>query len=281
MTLLDALFLAVVQGITEFLPISSSGHLVLVKTLLGLKSPGAAWEVALHLGTLGAVVAVFHRDILQTIKGLVIGCVRAMGPEGWRKTWNARPDFRVGCCILLASIPALLVGILLRAVIEQLFASTCFVLIMLFINGELLWLTGKQRLYRPNGKLRLSDAIVIGIAQAIALLPGLSRSGSTISFGLFRGVEPARAASFSFLLAVPAIIGAALLEIPRIADIPAAQIPHLLLAVAVSTIVGYAFLKLLLGVVRAGRLHRFAWYCWLLALVGLAYVWTIRACPVG
>jgi len=274
MTLLDALFLAAVQGLTEFLPISSSGHLVLAKTLLGLKTPGATWEVALHLGTLGAIIAVFHRHILQTINGFIIGCSRGLGTQGWRKTWNTCPDFRVGCYIILASIPAALLGILIRSIIEQLFASTCFVLIMLFINGELLWLTGRQRLYRPNGKLRLSDTIVIGIAQALALLPGLSRSGCTISFGLFRGVEPDRAATFSFLLAVPAIIGAALVEIPHITELPASQIPYLLLAVAVSTIVGYAFLRLLLAIVRTGRLHWFAWYCRVLALLGLAYFWT-------
>ena len=277
MNLFDALFLAVIQALTEFLPVSSSGHLVLAKTLLHVESPGAVWEVALHLGTLAAVFVVFRRDILRLVAGFFRGAGQACGKDGWRKTWRSNFDFRMMFYLIAGTIPAAIVGFLLRTSTQRLFSTPVLALAMLFITGELLWLTRAQRLYRPCGKVRLADAIIIGVAQACALLPGLSRSGATICFALFRGVEPQRAARFSFLLAIPAILGGALLEAPNLTALPPDQLPLLLTAVAVAALVGYAALRLLLGLLAAGRLHWFAWYCWGIAVAGTAWLWASRA----
>lgn len=274
MNLLDALFLAVVQGLTEFLPISSSGHLVLAKAILRVQSPGAVWEVALHVGTLLAVFTVFCREILCVITGLIRGVSRVFGADGWKKTWADDGDFRMACYLVVGSIPAGCAGLFLKPFIDGLFSNLTLALIMLFVTGELLWLTRSQRLYRPSGKLRLTDAIVIGIVQAFALLPGISRSGSTICFALFRGVETQRAARFSFLLAAPAILGGALLDAGQITALPKNEISLLLAGVVASALVGYAALRLLLGLVATGKLYWFAWYCWGVAVAGLAWLWS-------
>ena len=273
MSLIDALLLAIVQGLTEFLPVSSSGHMVLTKSLLHISSPGAVWEVALHLGTLIAVFVVFRKDIAEAVTGFGSGLLRLKKGEGWKAVWNESVGFRMGWFVILGTLPAAIVGLSLKNFIEGLFASPMAALCMLFVTGEILWLTRSHNLYRPDGKLRLSDSLFIGVAQAFALLPGVSRSGITICAGVFRNVDRHTAARFSFLLSIPAILGGGLLEARHVSALPSDEMTTLLIAVATSAVVGYGALKLLLGIVNAGRLHWFAWYCWAVGFAGVLLLW--------
>ncbi len=280
MSLLNAMLMGLIQGATEFLPVSSSGHLVILKALMGIETEGVLWEVALHVGTLGAVVLLFGRDIRDLLVGWFGGLGR-LGREGWRRVWNNCAEFRYGWYIIVGTLPAALAGVTVKELIERAFASPILTAAMIFITGEILWLTRPHGLLRHTGNVRLRDSLIIGLAQAAALIPGISRSGSTISAGLVCGIERGQAARFSFLLSVPAILGAALLEARKVTSLPHDQVVPLLVGVGAAFAGGYIALRLLLRVVRAARLHWFAWYCWALGVAGVAYFWAAVSAEWG
>lgn len=208
----QALILGVVQGLTEFLPISSSVHLILVPWMLGWSEPGLAFNVALHLGTLVAVLAYFWRDFLSLAQGWMRDTLAGV--------FLRSSESRLGWAIILGSVPAGVTGILGNDAIDQFFhagggGKTAIALsaILLILLGGLLWLAELRANHcRTLAQLSLRDGLLVGLAQMFALLPGVSRSGSTITAGLFLGFERAAAARFSFLLGTPAIAGAGLLE---------------------------------------------------------------------
>lgn len=208
----QALILGVVQGLTEFLPISSSAHLIIVPWVLGWSEPGLAFNVALHLGTLVAVLAYFWRDFLSLAQGWVRDTLAG--------AFLRSSESRLGWAIILGSVPAGVAGILGNDAIDQFFhagggGKTAIALsaILLILLGGLLWLAERRANHcRTLSQLSLRDGLLVGLAQMFALLPGVSRSGSTITAGLFLGFERAAAARFSFLLGTPAIAGAGLLE---------------------------------------------------------------------
>jgi len=274
MTYLQAIVLALVQGITEFLPVSSSGHLVLVKSLLGVESPGALWAIALHLGTLAAVMTVFWRDVCDTVAGFCAGVVKRLRGGSWTSIWQDDPRFRMGCYVLLGTAPAAAIGVGLGWLIEILFSRPVFSTVMIFVTGEILWLSRPHSMMRSSGKLGWPDSLAVGAAQVAALLPGISRSGVTIATGLIIGVEREQAARFSFLLSIPAILGAAILKTGDLGELPAGQILPLLAGMIVAGVSGYIALRLLLGIVKAGRLHSFAYYCWAMPVLGVTYLLT-------
>ena len=273
MTLLQAIVLAVIQGATEFLPVSSSGHLVLAKKLMGVELAGAFWEVALHFGTLIAVVVVFRRELWDVITGFLAGLARVIRGATWRRTWSDLPDFRLGIYIILGTIPAGIVALLFRRHIEAAFSDAIQSAVLIFLTGQILWWSRPHSLIPSEGRVRVWDSLWIGCAQAIAILPGISRSGITISAALSRGISRDRAARFSFLLAVPTILGGAVIKAPELTTIPGGQTVPLIAGVAISAITGYVALKLLLRVVRRGRLHLFAYYCWTIGIVGTTVLW--------
>lgn len=249
------LVLAVLQGLTEFLPVSSSGHLVLGSELLGLRSvDGVLVTVALHAGTLVAVLAVYGRDLLAILRR----ALRGQAGELW--------------LLLVASLPAALVGIGLGEQLEPLFESPDAAAAGLLATAAIL-LAGERARRRaapaPEGRepapLTLGQATVVGLAQALAILPGISRSGTTISAALLCGVDPARAARFSFLLSLPAVGGATLLELGALEDLPDESLRGIGLALVVSALVGLAALRLLLVALRRGSFPWFAGYCALVA----------------
>ena len=274
MTLWESIVMALVQGVTEFLPVSSSGHLVLTKSLLGIQSPGALWEVTLHLGTLGAVVAVFRRDLRDVIVGFCSGVARRLRGERWSTIWREMASFRLGCYIVLGTAPAAAIGLGLSDLLEGLFDKPVFSAMMIFVTGEILWLSRPHSMMRTQGKLELADSLAIGAAQVAALVPGISRSGTTISTGLIIGVSREEAARFSFLLAVPAILGAAILKAHDVSELPDEQILPMIAGIVVTGVSGYIALRLLLRVVKAGRIHCFAYYCWAASVAGVTYLWT-------
>lgn len=208
MSILQSIFLGVVQGLTEFLPVSSSGHLVFFQSLMGLKEPPIFFDVMLHIGTLLAVVVYFWTDICEIAQGL--------GAVLKRKHKNL-PQVKLFLLIILASIPTGLMGILFKDWFESFFSRPKLVGGMLLITGLVLWLTRfTKKEGKPLGRMGWIDAILIGIAQGFAILPGISRAGATISTGLFCGLDRELSGKFSFLLSIPAILGATLLEFRKI-----------------------------------------------------------------
>ncbi|MCL6613707.1 MAG: undecaprenyl-diphosphate phosphatase [Firmicutes bacterium] len=257
----QAVVLGLVQGVTEFLPISSSAHLVFVPRLLGIPHPPLAFDVLLHLGTLLAVVGYFARDLARLAR------------EAWSGRGGAR---RLLFLLFLGSIPAAVLGLLAHDQIERSFAAPAATAWQLAFTGILLFLADRRRPGRERGfeEMGLADAFFIGIGQAVAIVPGISRSGATIAFGLWRGLGRAEAARFSFLLSIPAILGAGLVEARSIFSGTAGggfAAPYLLgfLAAAAAGTAGIAFF---LRHLTRGRLLPFAVYCWAAALAFLAYL---------
>jgi len=267
MTPLEASLLGIVQGLTEFLPVSSSGHLVLGKKMLGVATEmPVTFEVVVHLGTLLATLIVFWKPVRE----ILIFLGRAVTGKAQGRLW-ADPSGRLLALIVLATIPAGAVGVLFEEQIEKMFDNALLVGIALCITGTVLFAT---RFARPRGEgivnVSVGRGLIVGIAQAIAITPGISRSGATIAGGLMSGIDRETAARFSFLLSMPAIAGATVLKAPDIAEagVTVGWLP-LAAGFVASFVVGLAALWLLLTFVRRGQLHWFAYYCW---LVGVAAI---------
>ncbi len=268
MTLFQALVLGVVQGATEFLPISSSAHLVLVPWLLGWHiDPQAAFafNVLVQWGTLLAVITYFSHDLLR----LATAALRALAV---RRPF-ATPDARLAWLLLAASLPAAIVGLLLKEQVAASFEQPRTVSLFLLLTAALLAASeriGRRR--RSLDGLQLPDALWIGLAQALALFPGVSRSGATIAGGLARDLKRPDAARFSFLMAVPIMIGAGLVALADLARTPdaAAQVPPLLVGFAAAAFVGYLAIRWLLAYLTRRPLSIFIAYCTLAGLAGLA-----------
>lgn len=266
MSSLEALILGLIQGLTEFLPISSSGHLVLGKHLLGIETGGATVEVFLHTGTLLAIVLVFRAKIGKILLSVFRGGRLRARREGVRFT---DPHLRLLLLIFLGSIPAGIVWLLFGRQIEALFNSVVFASSALILTGLFLFST---RFSSPRRReLAVSDSILVGFAQGVSLLPGISRSGATIGAGLLSGVQRETAVEYSFLLAVPAILAATGLELRQVLCHQGwSGEPFPLVVGAVSAFVfGYLALVALLGIVRRGRLSVFSYYCWAVGTLGL------------
>lgn len=267
MDIIQAMLLGLLQGATEFIPVSSSGHLVLVPWLLGWDSPGLVYDTVVHWGTLAAVLAYFWRDWLALLGAWLRGLVR----------WDWRdPQARLMWLLIAGSIPAALFGFLLEDFFESLFGQPAWVAVFLLVTAALLTLS--ERLgdrSRPMSDLRWPDALLIGLAQASAIAPGISRSGATIAAGLFRGLERDVAARFSFLLSTPIIFGAGLLQLVDLAEAadPAALIPALAAGFLAAAVAGYACIWALLRYLQRGRLYPFAVYCACAGVFCLIVAW--------
>ena len=246
-----------VQGLTEFLPVSSSGHLVFFQSLFGLQEPQVAFDVMLHLGTLLAVVAYFRTDISRVL----------LGTWAWVKgRREGEEKAKLLLWIVVASVPTGLMGILLKDWFESLFSRPKTVGLMLLVTGLLLWMTRTVgRKQKTTGEMGAVDALFIGIAQGVAIIPGISRSGATISTGLFCGLHRELAGKFSFLLSIPAILGATLLKFREIDT--GAEFGVTLIGMTVAFVIGLLSLKLLMKIIRAGKLSGFAYYCWAMGIL--------------
>jgi undecaprenyl-diphosphatase len=267
MSIIQALILGVVQGATEFLPISSSGHLVLVPWFLGWHfEPQAAFifDVLVQWGTILAVLLYFRRDLLEIglcwLRGIAAG-----QPFG-------TPPARLGWLLLLASIPAAVIGLALKSVVEKAFAQPAAVSGFLLLTAALLLISEQiHHRQRELDSLNWPDSIFIGFAQALALFPGVSRSGSTIAGGLMRGLDRTAAARFSFLLAIPTMLGAGLIALLDLRDTANAttQLTPLAIGFLAAALVGFLSIRFLLNYLRDHPLTIFAVYCLLLGLGGL------------
>ncbi len=258
MTLWDAIFLGFLQGATEFLPVSSSGHLVVGQAVLGIALPGVTFEVALHGATLLSVVLVY-RGRLGT---LLVGLFR-----GRRDAWAYTG------LLALGTLPAAAVGLLLRRPVEGLFEVPWVAGAALLLTGTLLWTTRRAPGIRGGRSPGVREALLMGVAQAAALVPGLSRSGTTVVVGLWLGVEATEAAAFSFLLAIPAILGAALLQVPDVLQNgTGVGGPALAVGALAAAGTGVAAIRAFVALLRSRTFHRFAPYCWALGGLFLVYL---------
>jgi undecaprenyl-diphosphatase len=276
MNLVEAIILGIIQGLTEFLPVSSSGHLVLLQQFIGLKEAELFFDVCVHLGTLVAVLIVFRKDVKNIIKALLRLLVLAGQKDRLRFAIESDPELKMALLIVIGSIPTALLGLAFSGIADRLFASVFIVGLMLIVTGLLLWLTrwrtkGSQPLDRH--RLTLKNAFLIGIVQGLAIIPGISRSGSTISIGLLLGIDRELAARYSFLLSIPAIIGAGLLSLKDALSGTHLNLQLPLVGALTAAIVGYAALRALLQVVKKGGLHLFAPYCWLIGIVAVIWGW--------
>ena len=262
MTAIEAVVWGVLQGLTEFLPVSSSGHLVVVPWLLKLDPPGFSFDVLVHLATLLAVLLYFRAELVMLIRGLVqlIARRRADTPEG-----------RLAWLVIISSIPAVLVALLLDAVIESAFGSPAVVAVCLLITGTVLYLAEKGRGDRAMSEITTQDAGLIGLAQAVALIPGISRSGSTMAAGMARGLARPEAARYAFVMSIPVILGAAGMELFRLVTESGltGSWGTLGIGMVAAFVSGYLAITVLFRFVQRHSLRAFSFYCWGLGLLTL------------
>ena len=252
MTALDAIFLGALQGVTEFLPISSSGHLVLMEEILKISLPGLVFEVTVHMGTLISILVVFRQDLRDLLVGL-----------------PSRENRMRILYIILATIPITVAGLIFKPEIERSFHDLQLVGVSLLVTAAALIAT--KWFGREQSALDGKRSIIIGVAQSVALLPGISRSGMTIALGLITGLKRREAARFSFLIAIPALIGSGILTLLDVAESGASGIPAMVLLAGLGTsfVVGIISLKLLLQILEKGRLYYFGFYCFTTGVIVL------------
>lgn len=251
MTLLQAIILGLVQGITEFLPVSSSGHLVLAQQFLGVKDQGITFEVLVHFGTLLSVVAYFWKEL-------------------WRMLISIWPPFkeehaadrRMILLLGLASIPAAMVGFSpLEGIFEGVYEKPEVVALLLLITGVILFIPRCFTGSRGEKSVQWRSAIVMGLGQAFAILPGISRSGSTIVAGMLSGVRSSRAAEFSFLMAIPAIAGATVVKLRHLGNVDSTLMSYYAIGTVAAFASGLVAIYSVLALIRRGRFEYFGIYC--------------------
>lgn len=268
--MIKAVILGIVQGLSEFLPISSSGHLVLFEALLDFHFEGIAFEIFVHFGTLLSVLVVFRKDIWEMIRwlpavpGFVLGGLKIRSEEDEYKAMSFY--------IVIGSIPVAIFGIMLQDEITALFDSVYLVLIALFVTALIMWSSRYTQERHPH--MLWLHALIIGCAQMLAVVPGISRSGSTIVTALWLGVRRETAARFSFLLSVPVIFGASLLKLKELFETPppANEIMSLILGTIAAAISGYFAIIWLLEIIKKQKLEWFGVYCAIVSVVGILLI---------
>ena len=248
MTFIEGIILGIIQGLTEFLPISSSGHLVLVQEILGLELPGNDFEILLHLGTLCSILVVFFKDI----KNIFL-------------TVSSKETQRFILMIIIGTLPALVIGLGLKDLIAELFDNLLVVGFALIFTG--LTLISSFYFNRQKNEYSIARSFLIGIAQAVAIIPGISRSGMTISCALLLGLDSKQAAKFSFLLAIPVIGGAGILMVTDIETASSIDFSTLMGGLFSSFFIGVVALKWLLAWLEDGKFHYFGIYCLLIGII--------------
>ena len=271
MTYLLSILMGIIQGVAEFLPISSSGHLALFQTFFGMENVEGKYmffTVLLHFGTLISVCVVYWRDIVDMIREFFLGIAALAGKDTGAPPPPAR---RMVMLIIIGTLP-LFVMVLLRDAVNALFSNSIMVSIALLCTGFILFFSDRLAKGRKTARnATVVDALIVGCGQALAVIPGLSRSGTTISVGMMRGFDRSFAVRFSFLLSLPAILGANILEIKDAVDagINMEELPMYIVGVVVAAVVGYFAIRLVKSLSDKGKFGRFAYYCWAVGLGSL------------
>lgn len=288
MNLIESIIMGIIQGVTEFLPVSSSGHLAIFKNFFGLSEVGISFDILLHVGTLVAVCICFWKDIWELIVngvGIIVDVCKNIGyffmnlvngkKESGKKEYIkviSTPYRRYVMLIIIATIPTGIMGILLKDTIEAVSMALLVPGICLLITSVLLLIADKAKDGNENeSNVSYKKAGIIGICQGFATMPGISRSGTTITACLMAGMERAFAVKFSFIVSIPAILGAAVLDLPDMftESISAAQWANYVVGMAISAVVGYICIKTMLQVVRKKKFKGFSIYCAIMGLVAV------------
>lgn len=271
MEIYQGIILGIMQGLTEFLPVSSSGHLALGQSFFGITEPTLFFDVSLHMGTLMAVAVVFYQDIKRMIMALIALFKQVFSGGNAREMLREDEDIRFVSLIIVGSIPTAILGLVLKSYVHTFSSSLSVVGCMLLVTGTFLWMS-RNASSGGDGVMAFGfkRALFVGVCQGMAVIPGISRSGATISAALFSGIDRETAARFSFLLSIPAIVGAEILSFKDFIEQGSSiNMAATLCGTLISFGVGYAALVLLLRIVKKGRLHLFAPYCWGLGTIAI------------
>ena len=267
MDILQGIIIGIVQGLTEFLPVSSSAHLVFIQNILGVES-SLAFDTFLHLGTLIAVLWFFRYDIIKMLSAWILS-LEDLIQGRFKEGFYSDPYKRLAWYVILATIPVGIVGVLFEDSVDALFSGALYVpAFFLFVTGTILYLS--QRMASGNinlNNITKKEALWMGLGQACAILPGLSRSGTTIAAGLTIGLDKEFAAKFSFILSIPAILGAFLLQAKDIGSALDVNFLPVFLGFIASIIAGYLAIKWMLDLIKNRSLDIFAYYCWVVGIV--------------
>ena len=272
MTYFMSILMGIIQGVAEFLPISSSGHLALFQTFFGMENMEEKYmffTVLLHFGTLISVCMVYWRDIVDMIREFFLGIAALAGRKD---TGVAPPPARRMVMLIIITTVPLFVMVFLQDAVNQLFSNSIMVSCALLATGFILFFSDRMaRGHKTARNATVADALIVGCGQALAVIPGLSRSGTTISVGMMRGFDRAFAVRFSFLMSLPAVLGANVLEIKDAlaSNFPIEELPMYLVGVAVSAVVGYFAIRLVKSLSDKGKFGKFAYYCWAVGLGSL------------
>lgn len=262
MDVTSAVILGIIQGFTEFLPVSSSGHLVLAQSLMtNFQQPGLLYDTLLHCATLGAVLVYFRRRVLELIispLGLISNEFKIVYFENKRFLWG----------IIIATIPTGLIGLSLEHKVEGMFSTPVFVGYFLILTSVLLLLSDR---FKGNSEIGWFSSLIIGIVQGISVIPGISRAGSTTAAGLFLGIKREEMAEFTFLMSVPAIAGAALLQSRHIAEVPAGEITAYAAGMIAAFVSGFFAIGFMVYFIKRANLKAFALYCLIVGIT--AVIW--------
>lgn len=268
MDIFQGIIIGIVQGLTEFLPVSSSAHLIFIQNILGVES-SLAFDTFLHLGSLLAVLIYFRADIYKMIRAWLLS-IGDILQHRFREGFYSDPYKRLAWYVILATIPVGIAGVFLESHVDALFAGALYVPgFFLFVTGTILYLS--QRM--ASGQIDMShmgwfQSLFMGLGQACAIMPGLSRSGTTIAAGLVVGLDKEFAAKFSFILSIPAILGAAVFQLKDLSG-GSVEIGACIAGFVVAVISGYLAISVLLKIVREKSLDIFAYYCWIVGLIVL------------
>jgi len=276
--LLYAILLGILQGLTEFLPISSSGHLVIAQDIFNIQEADLAFDVILHVGTLVAVLVYYWRDVLNLISEFFILIGDFIKGKKPRLLDHSRPYRVLMIMIIIATIPTAIIGLVFDDLFSRLFESADFVGYALIVTGILLWIANSMVSGRKNIKnMTAWDAVTVGLVQGLAITPGISRSGSTIFAGLVRGLNRELATRFSFLLSIPAILGAVVLEGKDVFESASTvhEVVPVLAGFIAAAVSGYLAIHFLISVLQKKKLNYFSYYCWALGLMTILYTWFI------
>lgn len=275
---LIAAVLGLVQGLTEFIPVSSSAHLVLIPELFHWEPAGMAFDTVLHLGTLLALLAFFGRDILDLFAAFGASLKDILTGKNWRQAVSASAERRLAWLVLLGTLPAVVIGVSFKSALERLFEAPLSAAAFLMVTGVMIWYVGSRKnedITDLERSVSPRVAVLVGLAQAFAMLPGISRSGATISAGLFLGLDRETAPRFSFLLAIPAIAGAAVLQAKDLQQLAGEAWLPLLIGGIVAAVSGYLAILLVFRSLQSHKFKYFACYCWLLGIFMMGRIlWT-------
>jgi len=271
MDIIQAIIIGIVQGLTEFLPISSSAHLIFIQELLGAEEANLAFDVLLHFATLIAVVGYFYKDVIGMIKAF-LSSIADIFSGNFKQGFKEDNYKKLAWMVIIGTIPVGLVGILFNKQIEAAFQTLTVPAFFLLITGILLYTSQRINVGSRNiEKTGIKDSIIVGIGQALAIIPGLSRSGTTIATGLFLGFDKEFAAKFSFLLAIPAILGATLVHLKDIGTGLDSNITAYVFGFLAALVSGYLAISIVLKLIKEKSLDIFAYYCWIVGAAILIY----------